>query len=357
MRFTLALIAGVLFFFVPSFASASSVADSNSGKILLQVERNGEAWYIFPTNKLRYYLGNPSDAFSIMRELGLGITNADLAKIPTSGSNDQGDLALRQRLSGRIVLQVEKNGEAWYVYPGDLKRYYMGRPADAFSLMRNLGLGADNESINQVEPDRLFRPNQFHVSEGGYAFVFYGLIGNGDTGSWSFTPWGSQSQPFEYSLFSRSLPYGGGNVIYIGEMAGPEPSWRYSPGPWFSTRTTEKLAAHDWDGFVNSYLDDWFHQKNSDGVEIFNHGDPKFPFKVSDVKRFTIQGHTASIMTVQTSAYQNFYIRNKVILVTKDYQKVYYLWYQTWTQSAHDDASLDLNIADFERMARTFKVL
>ena len=41
-----------------------------------------------------------------------------------------------ERVSGRILLQVEQNGEAWYVNPDNLLRYYMGRPKDAFDLMR-----------------------------------------------------------------------------------------------------------------------------------------------------------------------------------------------------------------------------
>src|SRR3989339_405401 len=51
------------------------------GYIFLQVEKNGEAWYIYPTNGRSYYLGRPTDAFKIMRELGRGITNSDLANI------------------------------------------------------------------------------------------------------------------------------------------------------------------------------------------------------------------------------------------------------------------------------------
>src|SRR3989339_300777 len=51
------------------------------GYIFLQVEKNGEAWYIYPTNGKSYYLGRPTDAFKIMRELGRGITNSDLANI------------------------------------------------------------------------------------------------------------------------------------------------------------------------------------------------------------------------------------------------------------------------------------
>ena len=82
----------------------------------------GEAWYVSET-KERFYLGRPDDAFQIMRKLGLGITNADLALIPESNQTIAGNAALRQRLSGTILLQVEAHGEAWYVYPDNLKRY------------------------------------------------------------------------------------------------------------------------------------------------------------------------------------------------------------------------------------------
>ena len=47
---------------------------------------------------------------------------------------------IAQRLSGRILLDVRRDGRAWYVNPIDLRRYYLGRPADAFQIMRQLGL-------------------------------------------------------------------------------------------------------------------------------------------------------------------------------------------------------------------------
>ena len=35
-----------------------------------------------PVDNKRYFLGRPNDAFAIMRAFGLGITNANLSKIP-----------------------------------------------------------------------------------------------------------------------------------------------------------------------------------------------------------------------------------------------------------------------------------
>ena len=66
-----------------------------------------------------------------------------------------GDLELAGRLAGRIILQTEKNGEAWYIYPKDLKKYYLGRPADAFAVMRELGLGITREDLASVHKPTL----------------------------------------------------------------------------------------------------------------------------------------------------------------------------------------------------------
>ncbi|MDP3985608.1 MAG: phosphodiester glycosidase family protein [bacterium] len=135
------------------FSSARAQTDlisRVSGRILLDVEHNGEAWYVYPPTRSRYYLGRPQDAWNIMRFLGLGISNANLAKIPTDTDTFAGDVTLRQRLSGRILLQVEARGEAWYVFPDNLKRYYLGRPDDAFRIMTQLGLGISTADLIRV---------------------------------------------------------------------------------------------------------------------------------------------------------------------------------------------------------------
>lgn len=171
------------------------------GKILLQVEENGEAWYVYPYDLKRYYLGRPADAFEIMRNLGIGISNNDIKQIPIAEANFEGldmdndglsdkiedslgtdknnsdtdgdgygdkteilnnfnplgsgalpiNKDLQKKMSGLILMQIEQNGEAWYVNPNDLKRYYLGRPADAFNIMRELGLGATNNDIAKIE--------------------------------------------------------------------------------------------------------------------------------------------------------------------------------------------------------------
>ncbi|MCK4554096.1 hypothetical protein KAU19_03985 [Candidatus Parcubacteria bacterium] len=112
-----------------------------SGNILLQVEEHGEAWYVYPNDKKKYYLGRPADAFNVMKNLGLGATHEFITSHTTYPSH----------VLGKILLDVEQNGEAYYINPKDKKAYYLGRPADAFSIMRELGLGITNQDIRKIE--------------------------------------------------------------------------------------------------------------------------------------------------------------------------------------------------------------
>ncbi len=178
----------------------SALADRLKGKIVLKVEDAGQAYYINPATKYSHYLGRPADAFTVMRDQGIGISNINLEKISVGLSNLTGvdsdsdglpdlfedaigtdknnkdsdgdghedkaemgngyapngsgiinvDNNFAKNQSGKIFLQVEGSGEAWYISPDDNKRYFLGRPADAFSVMRNLGLGISNNDFDQL---------------------------------------------------------------------------------------------------------------------------------------------------------------------------------------------------------------
>ncbi|MCK5211738.1 hypothetical protein KAJ89_03480 [Candidatus Parcubacteria bacterium] len=188
------------FLLTGSLIAQISIGEKLIGRILLQVESQGEAWYVNPSDLKRYYLGRPADAFEIMQKLSTGISNADLNKIPIGlivyndadndndglsnrleialgtnpGKNDTDDDGYSDKLEiennynpfgdglmlidknfanqqiGKILLQTEKSGEAWYVDPLDLKRYYLGRPADAFEIMRKLSLGITNNNLYNI---------------------------------------------------------------------------------------------------------------------------------------------------------------------------------------------------------------
>ena len=138
IKFIILLISAITF---PQLVSASDIKEKLAGKILLQVEEAGEAWYVNPKNLKRYYLGRPKNAFELMQQLGLGVSNTDFENFSSSTP---------QRLSGRILLKVEDKGQAHYVNPDTLKMHYLGRPEDAFDLMRSMGLGITNKDLFKI---------------------------------------------------------------------------------------------------------------------------------------------------------------------------------------------------------------
>jgi streptogramin lyase len=168
------------------------------GNILLKVQDAGKAYYVDPVNTRMYYLGRPSDAFTVMRQQGVGITNSNLKKIPIGISTTSGldqdndglsdiledalgtdktksdsdadgyadkielensynpvgfgkqifDLNFAKKQQGYILLQVEGKGEAWYVNPKDSKRYFLGRFSDAFGIMKTMSIGISNKDFD-----------------------------------------------------------------------------------------------------------------------------------------------------------------------------------------------------------------
>ncbi len=205
----------VTFCVVPLFSvNAESLGEKLAGRILLQVDNNGEAWYVNPVDFKKYFLSRPLDAFNIMRSFGIGITNIDLAKIPIGidiingndtdndglsdslenaigtdfkkedtdgdGFDDKKeiennyyplgegkikiDLLFSQKQNGRILLQVENNGEAWYVNPENSKRYYLGTPFDFFNIVKKLGLGITNKNINNIKTSVIENVNNEQIT-------------------------------------------------------------------------------------------------------------------------------------------------------------------------------------------------
>lgn len=138
----------------------NSIYNSVKGKIILKVEENGEAYYVSPNKQEMYFLSRPVIAFQVMRKQGIGITNKDLEKIPVASfcpgyaplcdNLSAHDLNFAKKQNGKIFLQVEEKGEAWYVNPNNSMRYFLGRPADAFNVMRNLGLGISNGNFENL---------------------------------------------------------------------------------------------------------------------------------------------------------------------------------------------------------------
>ena len=185
-----------------SFAFDTELMNRLKGYILLRAEQHGEAYYINIPDLKAYYLKDGDAAYTMLENFGLGVTDSNLSKIPVgiveraseldsdadslpdkledglgtdknkSDSDGDGfldgdeilqnynplgagklniDNTFTNSLKGKILLQVEKHGEAWYVNPKDGKRYYMTDGNAAYDIMRFLSLGISEADFSKVE--------------------------------------------------------------------------------------------------------------------------------------------------------------------------------------------------------------
>lgn len=131
----------------PKITPASVAVDQKlverlKGRILLQIEAKGEAWYVNPKDGRRYYLADGGVAYQIMKNLGVGISNKDLARVKANAD-------FRKKFIGKIFLQIESRGEAYYISANG--RYnYLKDGAAAYQAMRNLGLGIKNIDLEKI---------------------------------------------------------------------------------------------------------------------------------------------------------------------------------------------------------------
>lgn len=134
---------------LPAAGQAVTLASRLKGYVLLQVQSHGEAWYVNPVDLRRYYLRDGPAAYQIMRLLGLGISNSDLTRLLA------GDATMKARLLGRILLQVEAHGEAYYICPRDKTVIYIKDGPAAYQVMRNCSLGITNSDLNLISTNTL----------------------------------------------------------------------------------------------------------------------------------------------------------------------------------------------------------
>lgn len=114
---------------------------SNWRGYIIARQNSDTAWYVDPILGEPYCLSDSAAAYRALEKFGLGITNENLSKIPMAEGEPVTvaagslDAELAARLKGRILLQVESLGEAWYVNPRDGLRYYLKDGAAALQRL------------------------------------------------------------------------------------------------------------------------------------------------------------------------------------------------------------------------------
>lgn len=170
------------------------------GRFVMTVENAGERYYVSPDKPVIYFLGNANHATQLLYAQGRGVSTYDISRlkvgiagmygkdadfdglsdnfetaIGTNRHNFNSDkdvhsdfieiingytplgagrlpvsMAYAKEQAGRVLLQTDLNGEAWYVNPIDNKRYYLGSSYFVNDLLNKFSIGISNKDFNDL---------------------------------------------------------------------------------------------------------------------------------------------------------------------------------------------------------------
>jgi len=139
----LAVLALVFFFATPGLVfavSATTIANRYAGKVVKNPK--GGIWYVEPASKKRYPIMDAEQTFAAIQKAGTGIKHAELTKYLKAG--------FPRRLAGKILIDAEANGAAYYVNPARLKGVALKSAYEGFLALRDLSVNISTTDLVKI---------------------------------------------------------------------------------------------------------------------------------------------------------------------------------------------------------------
>lgn len=145
---------------MPSQAASVDLA----GKILLEVEKSGEAWYYSPVERAVVFLGRPELAWQRMREMSVKVNSEQLQNIEAG--------QIPQLLVG---LLIQDESAVWYIDPKNKEAVRITGALDALYVMHHLGVGVASGVVDGLAQTDTIRPtldlSQFENFDGWWGRI------------------------------------------------------------------------------------------------------------------------------------------------------------------------------------------
>jgi exopolysaccharide biosynthesis protein len=138
----------------PVFA-ATSTAQRLAGQIVYTAENNNEFWLVSSTTKQRTLVSDYKTTLGTFKDKFAGISEINFKKISSFGSAIKNNLDLAKKFIGKIILRVERHGEAWYVSPSDLQKYNISTTTSLFKLLPQLATQITPSELAQIHKPEL----------------------------------------------------------------------------------------------------------------------------------------------------------------------------------------------------------
>lgn len=131
-------------------AEAATAGERLAGRLLIDVPRVGDVWYVHPKTHERYYLGAEVDAYTSIVAVAVRVSSVDIAKIPTADSAIRGSSKLRKKLGGYFLMDMGARGKLWYVSPRTRKRKALDEGVHPVVSLFRFGFTTSQAELRQI---------------------------------------------------------------------------------------------------------------------------------------------------------------------------------------------------------------
>ena len=125
-----------------------------AGQFVLQVEKNGDAWYVHPKRLNRSSILLYEDFLTVAKRDAMGVTAFQLESILSYGEQAllgrNFDQSLAKELRGTLLLVVDREGEIWYVDMKNFVRHPMRNEREFLQTLARVGEGISNHDLATV---------------------------------------------------------------------------------------------------------------------------------------------------------------------------------------------------------------
>lgn len=120
-----------------------TLAEKLAGTFVINVEHDGEAWYIDPESFERIVVGTPNEFEVFLQSAGLTVSQ-EIFDLAQASSETQ------ESLEGYIILNPSSDPRALYMYPGSHETYPITTASSLLEIIRTTGKGITNKDIEKI---------------------------------------------------------------------------------------------------------------------------------------------------------------------------------------------------------------
>lgn len=107
-------------------------------------------YYLDPETKQKFFIAPDGGVRQLLEKFAEGSNDKIISRLPENSSQKNADLNYAKKFSGKFLLNVNKNGEVWYVDPLSLQRYYINTDNTGYNTLERLALNLTSDKMSII---------------------------------------------------------------------------------------------------------------------------------------------------------------------------------------------------------------